>query len=238
MKPAALDEFVGLYDLGGDMPVRVWMSGGVLRIREFAPDILDPAGDDLFICRREPWTVRFQRGDDGQVSAIEVDFLRRTVNGPRLVSARYVGSAACRDCHGRAAQRHQYVEWLQSRHAHAYWRLAADWALYLGRLRPHYADLTDPQRDERCQLCHVTGAQDPNALFAPSYRLEEGVGCESCHGPGSLYTDPEIMSDRQAFLANGGRVPDEQTCRSCHRNAEYFSWDSWWPKIEHRDPAH
>jgi hypothetical protein len=122
---------------------------------------------------------------------------------------------------------------MSSRHGHAYWRLAADWALFLGRLRPQYADLESPVTDDRCLLCHVTGRQDDDALFAESFRADEGIGCESCHGPGSLYVDPEIMGDRDAFLAAGGRIPDETTCRSCHRRSENFDYGEYWPKVAH-----
>jgi hypothetical protein len=87
--------------------------------------------------------------------------------------------------------------------------------------------------DERCLLCHVTGRQDDDALLAASFRVEEGIGCESCHGPGSRYIDPEIMADREAFLANGGIVPSEATCRSCHRRAEDFDSTEMWPKVAH-----
>jgi hypothetical protein len=45
--------------------------------------------------------------------------------------------------------------------------------------------MDNPREDDRCLLCHVTGAQDPDALFASSFDKTEGVGCESCHGPGS-----------------------------------------------------
>ena len=44
------------------------------------------------------------------------------------------------------------------------------------------------------------------------------------------------MSDRAAFLDHGGRIPDEATCRRCHRNSERFSFDEWWPKIAHERP--
>jgi len=105
--------------------------------------------------------------------------------------------------------------------------------LFPAKLRPHYADLEHPISDDRCLLCHVNGRQDDDALFATSYREEEGVGCEACHSPGSLYVDPEIMADRNAFLANGGRVPDENTCRGCHRNSERFDYAEIWPKVAH-----
>jgi hypothetical protein len=126
---------------------------------------------------------------------------------------------------------------MRSRHAHAYWRLGSDWSLFLARLRPHYQDLEDPLSDDRCLLCHVTGSQDPDALFESSYRLQEGVSCEACHGPGSNYADAEVMVNREAFLANGGRVPDESTCRACHRRSENFDFEEMWPKIAHSKPS-
>lgn len=236
LDPEALLEFAGIYDLGGGYSIKVWLHGAHLRIREFAPDDLYPVGPDAFFCRREPWRVTFSRDDEGEVAGVQVDFLRRSVRGDKTAAPAYVGSQVCLDCHSADSVGNQYVAWLQSRHAHAYWRLAADWALFLARLRPHYQDLGVPIEDGRCLLCHVTGAQDDEALFAATFRPEEGVGCESCHGPGSRYIDPEIMSDRTAFLANGGHVPDETTCRSCHRNSENFDWAGMWPKIAHPSP--
>ena len=140
-------------------------------------------------------------------------------------------------CHSAAEHGNPAVSWMRSRHGHAYWRLGADWALFLAKLRPHYADLERPIGDDRCLLCHVNGRQDDDALFGAGYREEDGVGCEACHGPGSLYVDPEIMTDREAFIANGGRVPDENTCRGCHRNSERFDYAEMWPKIAHGDSA-
>ena len=231
--PAILDDYVGIYDLGGGFTTKVWRQGDELRIREFAPDGLTPIGADAFFCESEPWRVEFTRAEDGAVEGIVLHFLRRSVTGARTPSPQYVGASACADCHSEVAKGNPHVVWMSSRHGHAYWRLGADWALFLGRLRPQYADLEDPITDDRCLLCHVTGRQDDNALFAASFRAEEGIGCESCHGPGSLYVDPEIMGDRDAFLAAGGRIPDEATCGSCHRRSENFDYAEYWPKIAH-----
>jgi len=233
MDPSLMTDYVGIYDLGGGFTTKVWQEGPALRIREFAPDGLYPIGVDTFFCDQEPWRVEFKRGNDGTVNSIVLHFLRRSVEGTRTPSPQYVGSAACKSCHSDAAHGNPYVKWMQSEHGHAYWRLAADWALFLGKLRPQYADLEDPISDDRCLLCHVTGRQDDGALFADSFRAEEGIGCESCHGPGSLYMDPETMADREAFLANGGRIPDENTCRSCHRRSEQFDFAEMWPKVAH-----
>jgi hypothetical protein len=230
---AILDDYVGIYDLGGGSTTKIWQENGALKIREFAPDGLYPIGADAFFCDQEPWRVEFKRNDDGGVESIVLHFLRRSVEGTRTPSPQYVGSAACKSCHSDTAHGNPYVKWMQSGHGHAYWRLAADWALFLGKLRPQYADLEDPISDDRCLLCHVAGRQEDDALFAPSFRQEEGVSCEACHGPGSLYLDPEIMADREAFLANGGRIPDENTCRSCHRRSEQFDFAEFAEKIRH-----
>ena len=233
MDPALLDDYVGIYDLGGGFTTKVWQEGTALRIREYAPDGLYPIGVDAFFCDQEPWRVEFKRDGDGSVESIVLHFLRRSVEGARTPSPQYVGSTACKSCHSDAADGNPYIRWMQSEHGHAYWRLAADWALFLGKLRPQYADLEDPISDDRCLLCHVTGRQDDDALFAESFRAEEGIGCESCHGPGSLYVDPEIMTDRESFLAAGGRIPNENTCRGCHRKSEQFDYAEMWPKVAH-----
>jgi len=231
-----LAEYQGIYDLGRGFTMKVWREGDGLRLREFAPDDLIPIGIDEFSCRQEPWHVRFLRNKNGNITTIEVDFLRRTIRGNKIVVPRYVGSNVCMDCHSGADQGQQDVLWMRSRHAHAYWRLGSDWSLFLARLRPHYQDLENPIADDRCLLCHVTGSQNPDALFETSYRPQEGIGCEACHGQGSEYATVDVMADREAFLANGGRIPDAETCRTCHRVSENFDWAESWPKIAHPKP--
>jgi hypothetical protein len=229
----ALYEFQGLFDVSEDFHFKVWVEGGRLMLQDFGPDELYSTGEDTFYCRSEPWSVVFSRNDDGDVSEIEVHFLRRAVRGTKRSHPLYVGSQACRSCHIRQEHGNQYVPWVSSRHGAAYWRLATQWSLDLASFRPHFQDMENPREDSRCTLCHVTGAQDPDALFAASFDEGEGVGCESCHGPGSLYMAAEVMSDHDAFTAAGGRTPNEQTCRGCHRNPETFNFADWWPRIEH-----
>ena len=54
-----LDDFVGIYDLGGGFTAKIWREGRELKAREFAPDSLYPIGPDEFFCRQEPWGVGF-----------------------------------------------------------------------------------------------------------------------------------------------------------------------------------
>lgn len=99
--------------------------------------------------------------------------------------------------------------------------LPAPAPIILAASREDYQDVTDPAGEQRCQMCHLTAAQNPDAVFKEDYDQRQGVGCEACHGPGSSYMDPEIMKDRGAFLANGGRIPDQLTCRTCHRDEAF-----------------
>jgi cytochrome c peroxidase len=72
--------------------------------------------------------------------------------------------------------------------------------------------------------CHVTGWGKPGGFTS----LEEtpdlaGVGCETCHGPGGTYLEPEYMSlknkeyTKSDLVAVGlvGEITDAQ-CTSCH----------------------
>jgi hypothetical protein len=137
-------------------------------------------------------------------------------------------------CHSDPQKGHQYISWIRSRYGLAYWRLATDWSKLLARFRPHYRDMTEPITEVRCLLCHVTAAQDPGAIFGKAYRIEEGGGCEACHGPASLYLGPDVMTDRERFLAAGGIIPDEKTCTKCHRRPENFDYTEWVNKINHK----
>ena len=95
--------------------------------------------------------------------------------------------------------------------------------------------MEDPSAEWRCLKCHVTGTQDLVSRPASSFRPEEGVGCEACHGPGSAYVDPSVMADRDAFRAHGGRIPDEATCRTCHEG-ERFQYEERLPRVAHPRP--
>lgn len=230
---ASLHDYQGLFDVDENFFFKVWVEDSTLFLRDFGTDELYATGGDTFFCKSEPWSVSFERDADGAVNGVTVQFLRRSVRGIKRDAPMYVGAGACRSCHIRQEHGAQYVPWVSSRHGAAYWRLATEWSLLLARSRPHFPDMHNPLEDERCLLCHVTGAQDADALFASSFDETQGIGCESCHGPGSEYMAPAVMADREAFLSAGGRIPDEDTCVSCHRNPARFDFSEWWPRITH-----
>jgi hypothetical protein len=234
--PATLASYAGRYALGPEVVLGVWIDDGRLNMAEFGPNELYPIGPDTFYCRREPWKVSFLRDDAGVVDRVDVAFLRRTVRGVKLAETHYVGSQVCRECHLAQETGSQSVHWMKSAHARAFWELKTDWAQFLASVRDEYRDIEDPSSEWRCLKCHVTGAQDQVAGPAATFRQEEGVGCEACHGPGSAYVAPAIMTDREAFLANGGRIPDESTCRTCHED-DQFRYEERMPRIAHPRPA-
>ena len=71
-----------------------------------------------------------------------------------------------------------------------------------------------------------------NLRFAVADTVFEGVQCEACHGPGSLYKSAKIMSkkkyktDREAqhklALEAGLIIPTEETCVGCHNKKSPF----------------
>jgi hypothetical protein len=220
-----LDQYVGRYEMGGGAGFDVWRVGDDLRLQEHAPDDLIPVAPDTFYCHQEPWRVVFHRDLAGDVSRIEVAFQRQTVWGNRSADPSggfaYVGSGACLTCHSDGPGNGPAGHWIASRHSRAFHTLSSDQAKGLARSRDEYRDITDPSTEPRCLMCHVTAAQNPLATFVEGYDRQQGVGCESCHGPGEEYTRPETMGNREAFLAHGGRIPTEQTCRECHRDEAF-----------------
>jgi hypothetical protein len=230
------DEYVGRYDLRDGSGFDVWREGDRLRVMEFAPDDLIPVGPDTFYAAMEPWRAVFHRDEEGFVSSLEVSFLRRTVAARRVSEppegASYVGSAVCMGCHALGPGDGPAGLWIASRHSRAFHTLSSDQARTLAAGREEYRDMSAPSQDQRCLACHVTSPRVPVGSFAENSSLEEGVGCESCHGPGGSYANAETMGDREAFLAMGGRIPDELTCRRCHRD-QGFQFLSRLERIRH-----
>ncbi len=71
--------------------------------------------------------------------------------------------------------------------------------------------------------------------------IEEGVSCESCHGPGSAYKKMKIMKDHEKSLANGLIVPTEKVCKTCHNEKnpfhKPFDFKKMVAKVQHPVPA-
>ena len=135
---------------------------------------------------------------------------------------KYVGAAKCKMCHNKEEKGEQYNKWAAGPHAKAMASLKG-------------ADA----KNAKCLKCHSTAAANPDMVA--SITVEEGVSCESCHGPGSAYKVAATMKDKTKAMANGMIVPDEKLCRKCHNkespNYKEFNFAEYSKKIAHKDPS-
>lgn len=130
------------------------------------------------------------------------------------VPLQIVGSHRCAECHELLKHGNQQKVWLESKHSKAYNSLLSDKAINFSKR--HSMEL--PQNNKLCLKCHTT-KHFLNNEIAESYRIEEGVGCEACHGAGSRYLPADVMKDETAFIKNNGVIGDEKTCLKCHSPA-------------------
>lgn len=129
----------------------------------------------------------------------------------------YVGVKKCKICHNKAKTGKQYTIWQKQLHAKAYQNLASTtakkYALKAGVKG-------DPQKAKECLVCHVTAFNASDEQKTATLTLEEGVSCEACHGPGSVYKSMKKMKDIREGKAKGtdfGLVkPTKELCVTCH----------------------
>ncbi|HEY5657266.1 MAG TPA: multiheme c-type cytochrome, partial [Myxococcota bacterium] len=126
----------------------------------------------------------------------------------------YVGARVCARCHSGPQAGHQFSLWLLSKHSMAYAALAMPESKKIAELS---GIRVDPQDSFTCLGCHSSGAQAEDWEKDETFRVEDGVQCETCHGPGSEYMSAEVMADPEAARAAGLLAPDRETCLRCHR---------------------
>ena len=88
-----------------------------------------------------------------------------------------VGSSTCGKCHAAESIGNQYDLWLQSPHAKAAKTLRSEAAYAIAKK----SSIKEPSEELKCLKCHSTGGGKNKKI------INEGVGCEACHGPGSNY---------------------------------------------------
>lgn len=134
---------------------------------------------------------------------------------------RYVGTLECAQCHGGAMMGFQFSKWKISEHSRAWARLATPEA---AKIAAEMGVSGNPQQASECLRCHVTGGANLEQAL-PSFTVDEGVGCEACHGPGSEYQHEAVMLDRTASLRAGLQLGSRETCNSCHQDAHGKPFD-------------
>lgn len=144
-----------------------------------------------------------------QQMLIDEDLMSKTVQAPLQDGASYAGSAACGICHKTV-----YRHWLKTRHGTAYNTLVD-----IGH-----------QYDPECIQCHTTGYGYVSGFLTEKENKNLiDVGCESCHGAGSLHI-ANVNDKSYRYRATG-----EGRCDTCHdsEHSLKFKFDEYWEKIKH-----
>jgi len=88
--------------------------------------------------------------------------------------------------------------------------------------------------------CHSTVGHIDAKLVA-GIKAEEGISCESCHGPGSMYKGASVMKNQKVSLTKGLILPTEEVCKTCHNEEsptfKGFDYAEYSAKIAHPNPA-
>lgn len=152
----------------------------------------------------------------------------------------FEGAARCKTCHRKPDQGEQFPIWEASAHSKAYATLASEEAMAIAKEK----GIENPQTADECLKCHVTGHGVAAEFFGSKYSIEDGVGCESCHGPGGDYYKKATMEGiykGEIDAASVGLImPDEETCKGCHNEEsptfKGFDFDEMFKKIAHPIP--
>jgi len=148
----------------------------------------------------------------------------------------------CGMCHKSEKQGKQLEVWEKSKHAGAYKTLttakAAEYAKARGLTK---SAVESPE----CLECHTLGKTVDASLLEKSFNIQDGVQCETCHGPGSQYKNMSVMKDKAKAAAAGLKLYKdtaeiEKLCKACHNEKspafKGFKFDEMWAKIKHPVP--
>ena len=142
--------------------------------------------------------------------------------------ASHLGVASCASgvCHGAAkplaataVQQNEYVTWSHfDPHAGAFATLRSKEALAMA----NRLGLGTPERAPECLGCHSEDV--PAAARGPRFQLDDGVGCEACHGASARWIashDDAPAVTHADSLAHGlvpieRALPRAQVCAACH----------------------
>ena len=126
------------------------------------------------------------------------------VNTLSAQTFKYIGADKCKMCHNKAATGDQYGKWLKDPHSQAMKTLSNQASLDYAKKN----GIADPAKEPKCLKCHSTYEKAAANLRA-GITAQEGVSCESCHGPGSNYKSPTVMKNQKLALESGLILPEK-----------------------------
>ena len=107
--------------------------------------------------------------------------------------SKLIGTKKCAMCHKKDATGNQYGKWQEASHSKAFEVLATEEAKAVATK----LGIDDPQTSGACLKCHSTAYYFTEELMSEAVALQDGVSCESCHGPGADYKKKTIMQSRE-----------------------------------------
>lgn len=148
------------------------------------------------------------------------------------VPHRFMGTGSCSssNCHGSVAPRkgsnvlqNEYYTWSKhDAHSRAYTALTRPDAQRMAR----HLHLGDPTKVKLCLDCHTTYVAD-TSLRGERYSMEDGVSCESCHGPAESWLSSHAATGAtheqnlsQGLLDTLSLEKRAALCLSCHYGDE------------------
>jgi hypothetical protein len=144
-----------------------------------------------------------------------------------LLLHKVLGTASCATsgCHGGAGLVHGAVATFRREdpHARSYETLATPRSARMGEA----LGIADVRTSASCTVCHAPVASVPEGLRGEDLRVEDGVGCASCHDSAEswlrTHTRPEL--DHSAKVAAGMRdlrsaYARANACVACHQVIE------------------
>lgn len=147
---------------------------------------------------------------------------------------KYSGAKLCGTCHKTGKGGTAFAVWEKTAHAKAYQTLLSDEAKKIAKEK---GLKSPPHENEACLKCHVTGGGSAKNV-EKTFKMDEGVTCEACHGPASAYKILHSKGDKAKSKEAGLIMGDKaRECTVCH-NAESptykeFDFKKEWAKIEH-----
>jgi hypothetical protein len=152
---------------------------------------------------------------------------------------KFVGAKACAMCHKGGKGGTSYTVWEKSKHAGAYKTLLSEEAKKIAAKR---GLKVAPSQAPECLKCHITGGGTAKNIEA-SFKKEDGVTCEACHGAASTFKIVHSKGDKAKSKQAGLNVGEktEKFCSTCHNSQsptfKGFKLDEKWKKIEHALPT-
>lgn len=162
------------------------------------------------------------------------------LRGPETSKARYVGVIGCK-CHAKEALGNQYRRWIGSKHMRSYVTLAGPY----GRMIMKKVGMSGyAQETEMCFRCHAP--KPDTSRTEPTFKFEEGVQCETCHGPGSVHVARRMTMGGENPVDSGFEKVSTAICMECHKpkpshedlpaHLRHFDLEKAWKKIAHPVP--